>query len=295
MSFLYCLTHNIIPNKKIVHSNRKEKIDSHVARIKISLINYIRERASAFTSRGSLTLEAAIVVPVFFFAMLSLAYLLEMMSIQTTVRNALCSAGREAAENAYVSTLLTPGQLENKLVENIGPRRLEESIIAEGANGLNCNQTKSNLTSGIMDLSVCYQIEIPVLMFRIKPVSFEETLRIKGWNGYTSTPMETEGKEIVYVTETGLVYHKDAHCTYLDMSVHGVLPEDIEGLRNQSGGRYYPCEACGNKSADTSMFFITDYGTRYHTSLECKKIKRKIYAISPDEAYGLGGCSKCVK
>ncbi len=105
---------------------------------------------------------------------------------------------------------------------------------------------------------------------------------------------ELEGKELVYVTETGIVYHKDAHCTYLDMSIHTVSKEAVRDLRNQSGGKYYPCEQCG-KTENKKTYFITEYGTRYHTSLECKKIKRNIFAVTIDETYGLGGCSKCVK
>ena len=99
----------------------------------------------------------------------------------------------------------------------------------------------------------------------------------------------------MYVTETGIVYHKDAHCTYLDMSIHMVRADELDGLRNQSGGRYYPCESCGKQEENADLYFFTDYGTRYHKTLDCKKIKRCIYAISIDEAYGLGGCSKCVK
>ena len=98
MSFLYNLTQNM-------KYNRKENIDSLHSVKNTPLFVLKKERISAFASRGSLTLEAAIVVPIFFFAMLCLAYLLEMMAIQTTVRNALYSAGREVAKEVYVGRL----------------------------------------------------------------------------------------------------------------------------------------------------------------------------------------------
>ncbi|MSR92821.1 hypothetical protein FYJ34_00650 [Clostridiaceae bacterium 68-1-5] len=31
-----------------------------------------------------------------------------------------------------------------------------------------------------------------------------------------------DGEEVVYVTETGLVYHKDPNCTHLDLSIRQV-------------------------------------------------------------------------
>ena len=288
MSFLYNFTLNINPHKQKKYYSRKEQKDSLVT------IKH-EERASAFTSKGSLTLEAAIVVPIFFFAILTLTYLLEMMAIQTTVRNALYSVAKESADQAYTGTLLTSDRMEQRMVETIGRERLEQSAISRGASGLDCKETKCNWSSGVMDLSVRYQVEIPILMFRITPITCEETIRVKGWTGYVSAIEDEAENDIVYVTDTGIVYHRDADCTYLDMSIRSVHVDKLEELRNQSGGKYYPCEVCGKKAGESTLRYITEYGTRYHTSLECKKIKRNIYAISIEEAYGLGGCSKCVK
>ena len=295
MSFPYNLTHNTNPHKRNTYLIRKDKIDS--LKTIQSTPHFVdrKGRASAFTSRGSLSLEAAIVVPIFFFAMLCLAYLLEMMAIQTTVRNGLYSAGKEVAKEAYSGGFITAGKLEHKIIENIGKDRLDRSIIMGGTGGIDCTETKCHRTTGVMDLSVQYQVEIPVLMFHIAPVTCEETLRVKGWTGYVAHAGNGAKEEIVYVTDRGIVYHRDAQCTYLDMSVQSVRRDDVEELRNQSGGRYYACESCGNAQTDSALLYITLYGTRYHTSLECKKIKRNIYAISIDEAYGLGGCSKCVE
>lgn len=295
MSFLYNLTHNIDPQKHKNDFFRKDDKDSLVTKKKTPLIDNKEERASAFTSKGSLTLEAAIVVPIFFFAMLCFAYLLEMMAIQTTVRNALYSAGKEVARQAYTGSILSSNELEQRIVANLGIERLERSIIEGGVGGIDCSETKCNWHTGVMNLNVRYRVEIPILMFRIAPVTCEETLRVKGWTGYVSAIEVGTREDTVYVTETGIVYHKDSNCTYLDMSIRSVHEEKIEELRNQSGGNYYPCESCGKDKTDSEIRYITDYGTRYHTTLDCKKIKRNVYAISIDEAFGLGGCSKCVK
>lgn len=294
MSFLYDLTHNINPYKRKKYRSRKEKRDSLVIK-NYPLIDSKRERASAFTSKGSITLEAAIVVPIFFFAILCLAYLLEMMALQMTVRNALYSAGREVAQQAYVGTILSAGELEERIIHNIGKDRLDGSVIAGGSTGIDCSKTTCNWNTRVMDLCVQYRVEIPILMFRISPINCEETLRVKGWTGYAYGAEDLSQKETVYVTETGIVYHKDPNCTYLDMSIVAVDTEQIKNLRNESGGKYYPCESCEKAEENTVNCYITRYGTRYHKSLNCKKIQRTIYAITKEEAHGLGGCSKCVK
>ena len=289
MSFLHNLTHRTKSPKQKNKYNRKDKIDS------LTLLNRKKERASAFTSKGSMTLEAAIVVPIFFFAILCFAYLMEMMAVRTTMQNALYSAGREAAKSAYAGSYISANALERQIVEHIGRERLERSIVRGGGAGVDCKGTSSNRLTGVMELQVQYQVEIPIPMFGITPITCEEKLRVKGWTGYVPTGSDKTEQETIYVTDTGIVYHADPNCTYLDMSVRSVAQEQLEELRNQSGGKYYDCESCGHNASDNNIRYITDYGTRYHTSPDCKKIQRNIYAISIEEAYGLGGCSKCVK
>lgn len=100
-----------------------------------------------------------------------------------------------------------------------------------------------------------------------------------------------EHYDVFYVTENGLVYHKDYHCSYLDLSIRMTHMGTVSDLRNESGGRYYPCEHCMKGNAGT--IYITNFGDRYHSSLSCSGLKRTIYAIPVSEAAGKGACSKC--
>lgn len=295
MSFLnQKLTHNIpyILIKKL--TIRKEQ-DSLLAIHDSPIIYKKEERASAFTSKGSLTLEAALVVPIFFFAMLCMVYLLEIMSIQTTMRNAMYSVGKEIAQQAYSSPMISTYGIEQHIIKNIGADNLNNSIVAGGVSGINCSQSTSDWNTAVIDLSVQYQLVIPILVFRIPAISCEESLRVKGWTGYVAGMYGDTQDEVVYVTDYGLVYHENMHCTYLELSIQEVSWAEIDHLRNASGEKYYPCETCGSMSIAAGRVYITDYGNRYHVSLDCNKVKRNIYAVPLDEVYGLGGCSKCVK
>ncbi len=253
------------------------------------------ERVSSFISKGSITLEAALVVPIFFFAILGLSFLLEMMAIQTTIHHALHNVGKELAQDAYTSLNISAHEVEQRMIKNIGTKRLASSMIQGGANGLDCSRSHLDVFSTVLELTVSYKLEIPVFMFDIPIVSCVDKVRVKGWTGYATGTLTEGAEEIVYVTDYGLVYHRDASCTYLDMSVRAVRGESIDTLRNQSGGKYYPCSACSRDLSVSNTWYVTDYGDRYHSSLDCKKIKRNIYAVPLKEAYGLGGCSKCAK
>lgn len=250
-------------------------------------------RASAFAPvKGSITLEASAAVPIFFFAVLCLLYLMEIMAVQTAVRSGLQYAGKRAAEAAYPAGVITPSQIEADLVQAIGANRLERSIVEGGSGGVDCSASRMSPGTGVAELSAVYQVRVPVPLFGIPPLEYEETMRVKGWTGYEKTGFGAEDDETVYVTQTGLVYHRDYHCTYLDLSIRMADSGQIDDLRNADGGKYYPCEHCGGGSG---AVYITDSGDRYHSSLSCSGLKRTVYAVPISEAVGKGACSRCGK
>lgn len=253
------------------------------------------KRASACLSggKGSVTVEAALAVPLFFFAVLALFYMMEVMSVRTAVRNGMQYAAKEAAEEAYIKSVVTPGSLETDIVKAIGAERLERSIVVGGSGGIHCQKSRMSAVTGILELRVNYQVRLPVPVFAASPVSMEESLRVKGWNGYVRAGFQGEEDETVYITETGMVYHKDYHCTYLELSIRAVPFSQVDGLRNESQGKYHACELCGGVSS--GEVYITDYGDRYHSSLGCSGLKRTVYAVPLSEAVGKGACSKCSK
>ena len=160
-----------------------------------------------------------------------------------------------------------------------------------GSGGIDCSQSHMSGRTGIAQLTAVYKIRIPVPIFAIPPVSYRESIKVKTWCGYEKAGLESDDSETVYVTETGVVYHKDYNCTHLKLSIHMASASEIEHMRNESGGKYHPCEHCGNISSGN--VYITDYGDRYHSSLSCSGLKRTVYAIPLSEAVGKGACSKC--
>lgn len=59
------------------------------------------------------------------------------------------------------------------------------------------------------------------------------------------------------------------------------------------GGIYHLCERCGWMPGNDGNCYVTDYGDRYHTSLSCSGLKRKVYTVPLSEVKGKGACSKC--
>ena len=238
-------------------------------------------RASASTrKKGSITVEAAMAVPIFFFATLALVLLLELLSVQTAVRSGLQEAGKKLAVQAVEVPAVIPSNLERDVVNSIGAERLERSIVEGGSSGINCNQSYLSPFTGIGEIQASYQVRIPVPGFSIASISYKETMRIKAWTGYEAGGFGEEDDQIVYVT-------------HLDLSIHAAASSELNSLRNESGGKYHACEKCVHGSSMGGSVYITDQGDRYHNSLTCSGLKRTVYTARISEVPGKRACSKC--
>ena len=272
----------LIPSQPIYHSE-PERVSLSASKL---LQKLLQNRKKA-----SVTVETAVAVPVFFLAVVTLLYLLEMMAVHTAVRGGLQYAGKKATKENCVTQMVMPSRLERDLVYAAGEDRLGRSIVEGGSSGIDCSDSKMSVRTGIGRLTAEYRVRIPVPLFGIAPVKCSETIKIKTWSGYEREGLADNEKDTVYVTETGLVYHRDYHCSHLDLSIQMTHRDALPGLRNENGGKYYPCEHC--VKGNTGNVYITNSGDRYHSSLTCSGLKRTIYAIPISEAAGKGACSRC--
>lgn len=250
------------------------------------------ERTSLFTSfRGAIVVEASLVLPIFFIAVCCLGCLLEIMAIQINVRAAAHTVGKEIAREVYAAPVILPSKVESDLVQAIGAGKLERSMIRGGSEGLDCRKTTVSARSGIVHMDVEYEIVLPFFVFGMLSLHCEEEFQIKGWTGYVKGGFSPGREDVVYITDTGIVYHRDYRCTYLDLSIQTVKKSEVKHMRNESRGKYYRCEKCGNRAGEN--VYITRQGNRYHSSLTCSGLKRRVYAVPISEVMGKGACSRC--
>jgi len=250
-------------------------------------------RASVFTSfSASITIEVALAVPIFLFAIVCLVYLLEIMTIQTAIRSGLQCAAKNVMSDSYPLAIIRTEDIEAYVVDEIGAERLERSIVVGGSTGIDCSGSRMSVRTGIGSLEARYELKLPVPMFKTGGLECKESIKVKAWVGYEKEFFGSEKEDTVYVTDTGMVYHRDYHCTYLELSIQMVTRDGIEGLRNVDGGKYYPCIICGGRG---NPVYITDTGNRYHGSLSCSGLKRTVYAVPLSEAAGKGACVRCAR
>lgn len=253
------------------------------------------ERASApkITGKqeGSITIEAAFAVPLFLFAVLCLIWIIEIQSIKIGIKNAAYSAAKSAAEDTAVIPVLNTVKLKSDMIRSLGKEKIDQSILADGSDGISCWSSYLSPATGEMNIHVRYAVKIPISLFGNPSAKMETKFRIHGWTGYGNRE-GTQNSEVVYITEKQSVYHEDYHCSYLQLSIRFVPYDQLDKIRNEDGGMYRACEKCVYGSASAGVY-ITENGSKYHNSLGCSGLKRTIKAVKKSEVEGLGGCSRC--
>lgn len=256
--------------------------------------------------RASMTVEAAFVLPFFLFAFLNMISILEIYRLQSGMSAAMHMTAKEMAVCAYEYKELSDGDVgraeslgltyvwaANRVKGILGKNYLENSPIKGGASQIDWYQSSILEEDDCIDLIATYTVKPPVAVVGFGAFKMYNRVFTRAWTGYDNAAAlgGDAGEEFVYITPDGTVYHRSRACTYLKLSIVPVNIAVLENERNEGGAKYYPCEECGGKARN--IVYITDYGTRYHSSLTCSKLKRTIFTVPISQVGGRGACSKC--
>lgn len=215
-------------------------------------------RAALCTS-ASLTVEAAVVLPLFLFAVLTLVSVMDLCRIQVTEQVTLAEKAKKLSMYSYVS--------------------------------------QEYLDMDYIDLYKTESCKLAVSLIPGYTVKLALRGRVHAWTGRSpeecAADAEMIAREMVYVTENESVYHIHAGCTYLDLSIYGIAKEDLSSERNENGGRYKACEKCCGSSDDGDYFYITNSGDCYHSSRACSGLTRKVRLVPITDVAHLHVCSRC--
>lgn len=241
-------------------------------------------------SEGSMTVEASFVLPIFLFAMILVGYIGQMIRCQDKVQSALCRVAREASAEY--------GMSKNKAVKSQAYYLGKMSLYLDGAAGkVTFFESRLLKEKDEIDLVASYRLKMPFSIFSLNDFKFRQRVHTRAFTGVEQREKIKDEDSIVYLAETGRVYHRSRECTYLKPAISKVLYDDLENLRNNSGGKYKICERCcrGYTPAKKDEVYITIYGDRYHRTNSCSGLKRTIKEIKLSQVGNRPPCSKCGK
>ena len=257
------------------------------------------KKALLLTLPGALSVEAAVVVPLFAAAMAAVLQFVNVYGNSVKIAGALAQTSEEMAIGAYVSEY-TDFDSPLPVVLSAG---YAQGMVRSRAGSAECIQGQSMLLSGFLeeddriDLVMTYRVKSPSGLIRIPWIRFLQRACVRGWVGRKGSGSsgdegahDDEEHQTVYVTDYGTVYHTDPDCSHIHLTIRQVSSSQASSERNVYGEKYHACEKCGGGGG---VVYITSDGNRYHSSLECSGLKRSVQEIHMDEAGNLRPCSKC--
>lgn len=249
-----------------------------------------------------MTLEGCLLLPIFLFFMMTVLMGLEIVRLQSDIWSGLCHM-----QQSYYS-VQSAVRLHGH-VQELSPDSAQVLQYLDGvANGSLCLAetpvlTDHSDTEGNGRIEVCADYRIKPFIYWLPlrgtdggEMMFRDRLVAHAFTGYRG-PIGGDGGEIVgeyvYVTPEGARYHRSRSCVSLQIRIEAVSADELTGKRNQSGGKYTPCERC--HPVRNGLFYITMEGDRYHAGSGCSSLKRTVRMILLDEAVAEGrtACQKC--
>lgn len=213
-----------------------------------------RRVSLCFFQKGSLTMEAAMVLPLVLCSITALLYLFTFTAIQA-------EAYRRQSECAELLAVTSCQEQQ------------EDPYVS-------------------LELPQIWKLPFPHL-FAGGQVTVHQTV-VRAWVGYTGESFQKgASEEMVYLTPEGEVCHRNRNCSYLRLSIRRISYAEVDKARNRSGEKYAACEYCMKGSGTGMVLYITDYGNRYHSDQSCQGLKRTIMAVPWSEAGGRPLCSGC--
>lgn len=299
-----------------IRSNRKKEkgIALHTSRQKsikfpkgTSLGTFFSKYFFIKQKRGSITIEASLALPLFLFFVINLLSIFDVLAVHIQLESALHQTAREMAVYGYAidkidekemlsstlgSVAFSETYVRNQVNKLIGKDYLNNSCIKGGSSGIIYSFSKF-MENDRIELKAVYKVEPKIPYIGFQGFYMVTGCTVRAFTGYDNTEAVAgeNAEQIVYITETGNVYHFSRNCTHLELSISRVDYKGIKKLRNEAGEKYKACEKCGKKPQST--VYITNEGNRYHTTVTCSGLKRTIEAIPISKVGNKSPCSRC--
>lgn len=283
---------------------------------RIRLLNGFGKRVSHNTfgyhggRRASMTLEAAMVLPLFLFAILNLLAAVNDIALHVRMQTAMHQTGLTLARYAYAYERISQGfplpesaladvafsqtYVKEKVENAVGEAYFASMGVHGGAEGVSFLQ--SEITTGdTVTLIASYRMDALFLPEQFSSFRMINRVCLRKWTGYDNAAGAEQGdaaQRMVYIAEHGTVYHDSRNCYHLNVTIRQTSGERLAGERNSSGGRYTACELCGGRR-QSGVFYVSEDGTRYHTTAACSGLRRTVRAVPVSEIGSRTPCHNC--
>lgn len=245
-------------------------------------------------NRGSATVEACLVVPLFLFFMLAIADFIMLLFAEAHIHQCLAEASDYTAQYAYLEkklldkaenqtgSILNTAILTKQFYTYLGEDSNVERVIQNGKYGILLSIEKDKENEKVFIARAGYLVNIHIPLFGKYHMKISNSIKQKAFLGYGK---EEKGDTYVYITPNQQVYHKHRTCSHLSVKV-----KEMDIGRK---GNYTPCSFCGKNKNAGNKIYVSETGGVFHYRRECSGLKRTVNRVKLTEVKGLGPCQRC--
>ena len=313
---LYMLLNRRIPKK---HGNKKivtlQVRIQNKHRLKILYGCHRKKVFLPVSVSASMTLEAVMCLTLFIFAAVCLILPMKIMNTERKLQAAMEEIGEDFSQYAYLENQLKKGEipagagdfakefcryLVSGAAQGYAQVKIMNHVDTFSVEKIHMLRSQVLEDGENIDLILDYEICLPFPILGIPALQRTLRCRRRAWigkegkdYGKDGSLSEREEDIIVYVGKNSSRYHISRSCHYLANNIKSVSKEQVGELRNESGGKYYPCAVCGKNAGNT--VYILPSGGSYHSGKNCTAIVAYAKAVKLSEVEYLGACSYCGK
>lgn len=270
--------------------------------------------------KASLTIEAALGLPLILFSMIVLLFPLRIMDADRKMQMAAESVTIDVSKYMYTINEInkeresdkkgTDAEDEDSTIDEdiyeymkigtdaalgaFAAKRATDEVDDAGMNIINFLGSEFMRENDMIVVKLDYEYKLPFPVLRLGTLTQEVVASRRAWTGKkgssagASTGAEDEDDEIVYIGKNSTRYHMSPTCHYLSNSWSQVTV----GSDGKAGGRK-PCDRCGKGAKPGQVVYVTPQGDKFHTDTGCSAMQAYPQAVKKSEVEWMGCCSYC--
>ncbi|MDO4437901.1 MAG: hypothetical protein Q4B86_00410 [Eubacteriales bacterium] len=269
-----------------------------------------------FRRRASITIEAALCIPLMASALVMLIMPLKIFEERRKLQNMLELEAEKISNAAYISSLskefINPETDIEEYRDEIDV--LKASAVKADVLGKMNKDIFDNIRFGdsttiledsdkaMIRIHMNYEIKAAANFLGLNRIKMSSVVNRRAYIGseggrgrekYLGKEENGTDKEdrLVYVGRNRSRYHLDRKCHYISNDIKAIDMEELKAITNNSGSHYKPCSAC--KPDKTGIVYYFENGTSYHRDKSCRSLNSYVEAVPLSEVIHLGACSYC--
>jgi len=253
-----------------------------------------------YTKKGYFTIEAAIFLPIFLLALITLAYIIRFICIEERIAHVLTDEGRYLSARAYNNRNYASG-LKTEAILGIHLKERFDSEVKHGTDYCITDYQyliNKDGISGIISYGLAYKCDVNL------PIDFygrkihDKELIFRGFIGadydqdsFDYELMEKENESVIVwvFPKAGEKYHAE-NCRHIKIYPRQVI------LTKAIASRYKPCSHCNHEKPPLGSiaYFFSEKGGVYHNG-SCFIVDRYVVSMDIETAKSKGytACKTC--